>query len=307
MTTTDAGGVTRVMGAGWRRKRQPGLTAWLFALPAVAVYATFLVWPTMKSLWLSLTSWDGLSPTKTFVGLQNYRDMFSDPVMRTVVHNTLLWAAVTITVPMVLGLLLAVFLNGSIKAKPFLRTLFYTPAVLPLIAIASMWGWLYDPSKGAINVALKAVGLGDLAQPWLGQDSTALWAAMIPAIWVRTGFPMLLYLAALQTIPKDLYEASTVDGASPLQQFWHITMPSLKPAHYVVLALSLIESFKVFDIIYAMTYGGPGSSTQVFGTYMYFNVFQYQKAGYGTAIAVVITLVALVAGLPYVRSQTKED
>lgn len=308
MTTTDHPvELTRVKRAGWWSQRQPALTAWLFALPAVGIYGVFLVWPTLNSLWLSLTSWDGLSPTKTFVGLQNYRDLLSDPVMHTVVQNTVLWAVVTISVPMVLGLLLAVFLNGSVKAKPFLRTVFYTPAVLPLIAIASMWGWLYDPSKGAINVALKAVGLDGLAQPWLGQDSTALWAVMVPAIWVRTGFPMLLYLAALQTIPKELYEASTVDGASSSQQFWHITMPSLRPAHYVVLALSLIESFKVFDIVYAMTYGGPGSSTQVFGTYMYFNVFQYQKAGYGTAIAVVITLVAIVAGIPYVRSQTKED
>ena len=117
---------------------------------------------------------------------------------------------------------------------------------------------------------------------------------------------MLLYLAALQGISTEMYEAATVDGATRSQQFWHITMPSLRPAHYIVLALSLIDSFKVFDLIYATTYGGPGTATQVMGTWMYANVFQYYQAGYGTAIAVVVTVIAIVVSIPYVISQTRE-
>ena len=198
-------------------------------------------------------------------------------------------------------------LNGKLRGKPVLRMAFYMPAVLPLVAVASIWSWLYDPQSGAINEALRAVGLGGLAQPWLGQDSTALAAVMVPAIWLRTGFPMLIYLAALQGIPAEQYEAARVDGASRGQQFWFITMPSLRPAHYIVLALSLIDSFKVFDLIYATTYGGPGTATQVMGTWMYANVFQYYHAGYGTAIAVVITVVAIAVGIPYVLSQTREN
>ncbi|GAA3161858.1 hypothetical protein GCM10020001_102810 [Nonomuraea salmonea] len=128
----------------------------------------------------------------------------------------------------------------------------------------------------------------------------------MPAVWLRTGFPMLLYLAALQGIPGQLYEAARVDGAGRWEQFWHVTMPGLRSAHYIVLALSLIDSFKVFDLVYAMTYGGPGTATQVMGTWMYANVFQYYQTGYGTAIAVVITLVAIAVGIPYVRSQTRE-
>jgi raffinose/stachyose/melibiose transport system permease protein len=240
------------------------------------------------------------------VGLDNYAKLPSDPVVVTAVRNNLIWTVVTIAVPTVIGLGLAIALNGKVHGKPILRLIFYTPAVLPLVSIASIWGWLYNPQYGAINSFLRLIGLDGLAQPWLGQDSTALWAVMVPAIWLRTGFPMLLYLAALQGIPNELYEAATVDGASRWQQFWHVTMPSLRPAHYIVLALSLIDSFKVFDMIYAMTYGGPGTSTQVMGTWMYFNVFQYYQAGYGTAIAVVITLVAVAVGIPYVRSQTKE-
>jgi raffinose/stachyose/melibiose transport system permease protein len=290
-----------------RRKRYGGFTPWLFALPALLVYIAFLVYPAFSSLFFSFTDWDGLSPAYKIVGLDNYKAMASDPVVIHAAVNNVIWTVVTIVVPVALGLLLAVMLNGKIRGKPVLRMLFYLPGVLPLVSVASIWGWLYNPDYGAINAALKAIGLDSLAQPWLGQNSTALFAVMVPAIWLRTGFPMLLYLAALQGISQDQYEAATMDGATRSQQFWHITMPNLRPAHYIVLALSLIDSFKVFDLIYATTYGGPGTATQVLGTWMYFNVFQYYHAGYGTAIAVVITLVAIAVSIPYVLSQTKDQ
>jgi ABC-type sugar transport system permease subunit len=250
------------------RAKGGGLVAWAFALPALIVYVVFLVYPALQSLWFSFTNWDGLSATYDFVGLDNYAKMPKDPVVVQALINNAIWTIVTITVPVIVGLLLAILLN--------------------------------------VNEFLRAIGLGALAQPWLGQNSTALAAVMLPAIWLRVGFPMLLYLAALQGINTDMYEAATVDGASKWQQFWFVTMPSLRPAHYIVIALSLIDSFKVFDLIYAMTYGGPGTATQVMGTWMYFNVFQYYQAGYGTAIAVVITVIAVTVSIPYVRSQTKE-
>lgn len=308
MATTTAPAVAPPVRPPRRRQgRGGGLIAWTFALPALAVYVVFLVYPALTSLFFSFTNWDGLSATYDLVGVDNYVSMFADPVVVRAMTNNLIWTLVTITVPVIIGLLLAVALNGKVRGKPVLRLLFYTPAVLPLVAVASIWGWLYNPQYGAINAALRAIGLDALAQPWLGQDSTALAAVIVPAIWLRVGFPMLLYLAALQGISADMYEAATVDGATRMQQFWHITMPSLRPAHYIVLALSLIDSFKVFDLIYAMTYGGPGTATQVMGTWMYFNVFQYYQAGYGTAIAVVITVVAIAVSIPYVRSQTKEN
>lgn len=289
-----------------RRRRQGGLGAWLFALPALIVYVAFLVYPALSSLWFSVTDWDGLSPGYNIVGLQNYIDMARDAVVWTAARNNVLWTVVTLTIPVILGLVLAILLDGRVRGKPVLRLIFYMPAVLPLVSIASIWGWLYNPEYGAINELLRLVGLESWTQAWLGQDSTALASVMVPAIWLRTGFPMLLYLAALQGIPRELYEAAVVDGATRWQQFWFVTMPSLKPAHYIVIALSLIDSFKVFDLIYAMTYGGPGTSTQVMGTWMYANVFQYYNAGYGTAIAVVITVVAVTVSIPYVLSQTRE-
>ena len=288
------------------RARHGGMTAWVFALPALIVYFVFLVYPAVSSLWFSFTDWDGLSPTYNLVGIDNYRTMPSDPVVVQAATNNVIWAVVTIVFPVVIGLALAVALNGNVRGKAVLRLVFYTPAVLPLVSIASIWGWLYNPQYGAINTFLREIGLDSLAQPWLGQDSTALAATMVPAIWLRVGFPMLLYLAALQGISRDLYEAATVDGANRWQVFRHITMPGLRHAHYITVALSVIDSFKVFDLIYAMTYGGPGTATQVMGTWMYFNVFQYNQAGYGTAIAVVITVAAVAVSIPYVRSQTKE-
>lgn len=289
-----------------RRTRRP-ITPLLFAAPALVIYLGFLVWPAVQALWISLTDWDGLSDDQNFIGLDNYAAMLDDGVVGIAAVNNVLWSVVTIVLPMALGLLLAVVLNRKSRTSPVLRTIFYAPAVLPLVAVASIWAWLYDPTDGAINTVLRGLGLGFLEQSWLGQDSTALWAVMVAAVWVRTGFPMLLYLAALQSIPDEQYEAASMDGANRWQQFTRITFPSLKDTHYIVLALSLIESFKVFDLVYAMTYGGPGYSTQVMGTWMYANVFQYFNAGYGTAIAVVITIVAIAAGAPYVRSQVRNS
>jgi len=305
MTTTAARPATAPDPVRRRLRTSPMWVPWAFALPGLAVYLLFLAWPVISALATSLTDWDGLSDTRRFVGLANYAAMLDDTVVGIAATNNLLWCLVTIVLPMSLGLGLAVVLNRTSRTSPVFRTIFYTPAVLPLVSIASIWAWLYNPDTGAINTLLRAVGLDVLAQSWLGQDSTALWAVMIPAVWVRTGFPMLLYLAALQGIPDELYEAAQMDGATRWQRFRRITVPSLKDTHYIVLALSIIESFKVFDLVYAMTYGGPGYSTQVMGTWMYANVFQYFEAGYGTAIAVVITLVAVAAGIPYVRSQVR--
>ncbi|WP_193105504.1 carbohydrate ABC transporter permease [Brachybacterium sp. FME24] len=288
-------------------RARPGLLPLAFAAPALVLYLGFLVWPALQALWISLTDWDGLSDQQNFVGLDNYLALFDDKVVGIAAVNNVLWSIVTIVLPMTLGLLFAVVLNRKSRTSPIFRTIFYAPAVLPLVSIASIWAWLYDPSDGAINTVLRTIGLSGLEQSWLGQDSTALWSVMIPAVWVRTGFPMLLYLAALQSIPDELYEAASMDGANRRKQFTRITFPSLRDTHYIVLALSLIESFKVFDLVYAMTYGGPGYSTQVMGTWMYANVFQYFNAGYGTAIAVVITVVAVAAGIPYVRSQVKSS
>jgi ABC-type sugar transport system permease subunit len=294
-------------GAVQQRTRRPTLSSpWAFLLPGLVVYAVFLVWPALRSIWISFTDWDGFSPTQNFIGLDNYAQLLRDPVVAQAFRNNIIWTVVIIVVPVVLGLTLAVLLDRSLRIAPVLRTLFYMPAVLPLVSVAAIWTWMYNPTEGSVNAILEAIGLGSLQQGWLGQDSTAFGAILVAGIWVRTGFPMLLYLAALQGIPKELYEAAISDGASPWQQFRHVTLPGLRTTNLVVIALSLIESFKVFDLIFVMTNGGPGNSTQVLGTWMFANVFQYFNAGYGTAIAVVITVIALLVGIPYVLRSDKD-
>jgi raffinose/stachyose/melibiose transport system permease protein len=289
-----------------RRPTRVLSSPWAFILPGLAVYAVFLVWPAIRSVWISFTDWDGFSPNQKFVGLDNYAQLLRDPVAAQAFRNNIIWTVVIIVVPVVLGLTLAVLLDRSSRVAPVLRTLFYMPAVLPLVSVAAIWTWMYNPTEGSVNAILRAIGLGSLQQGWLGQDSTAFGAILVAGIWVRTGFPMLLYLAALQGIPKELYEAAVSDGASPWQQFRHVTLPGLRTTNFVVIALSLIESFKVFDLVFVMTNGGPGNSTQVLGTWMFANVFQYFNAGYGTAIAVVITVIALLVGIPYVLRSDKD-
>ena len=183
----------------------------------------FLVYPALTSVWFSFTDWDGLSPTYNVVGLENYIQMPKDPVVIQAMINNIIWTVVTIFFPVVIGLALAMLLNGKVRGKPVLRLIFYAPAVLPLVAIASIWGWLYNPEYGAINAFLRMIGLDSLAQPWLGQDSTALAAVMVPGIWLRVGFQCcctwLLCRASIKkcTRPRRLTERLSPNSSGTLQ------------------------------------------------------------------------------------------
>ena len=275
---------------------------YLFMAPALAIYSVFLVYPMFDSLYLSFFEWDGLSAKKTFVGLNNYIEFFfDDETARKATINTFVWTLGSLVIPSSLGLILALALNRGGKVSVVLRTIFYSPAVLPLVGVGLIWGWMYNPNFGVINVILKSVGLGDLAIGWLSNFNTAFAATFITYTWAHVGFPMILYLAGLQSINQDYYDAARVDGANAWQSFRNVTMPGLTETHVIVLSLAVIHGLKVFDLVYAMTYGGPGRETQVLGTWMYFQGFQYYHAGYGAAIAWVIAAVILVLAIPYIR------
>ena len=282
------------------------LVPYLFLLPAFFFYGAFLVYPMLSSLYVSLFEWDGLSAEMTFVGLRNYtRIFFEDEVALRALWNNILWTVGTLIIPTGLGLALALALNRGLRGSVVFRTIFYGPSVLPLVAVGLIWSWMYNPHFGAVNIALKAVGLDWLARGWLSDYDTALAATFVTQVWSHVGFPMILYLAGLQAIPKDYYEAARLDGANAWQSFRYVTLPGLAEAHVIVLSLAVIQAFKVFDIIYTMTYGGPGRTTQVLGTWMYFQTFQYYNAGYGAAIAWVIAFIVLVIAIPYVRRMSR--
>lgn len=282
------------------------LTPYLFLAPALLWYLIFLIYPMLSSLILSFYEWDGLSETRTFVGLQNYQTVFFDRISRQALTNNIIWMLVTLAVPTVLGLLLAVALDQAIPGRRLFRSIFYGTGIMPLVAVGIIWSWMYNPQFGLINAVLEQVGLGSLARGWLSDYATALPATLVTAIWQGTGFPMILYLAGLQGIPREQYDAARIDGANGLQCFRYVTLPWLRETHIIVITLAIINSFKVFDLIYTMTYGGPGRSTQVLATWMYFNTFQYYNAGLGSAIAWVIVLLSLSFAIPYIRINSRQ-
>jgi raffinose/stachyose/melibiose transport system permease protein len=290
-------------------RRRPPLrfTPYLFLLPALIWYLIFLVYPMYQSLVISFMDWDGLSADISYVGLENYRRLFfEDDTARLAIRNNLMWTFGTLLLPTLIGLLLATGLDRKLRGRTLLRAVFYGPGILPLVAVGMIWAWMYNPQFGFINTLLRAVGLGAYARGWLSTFETALPATFVTAIWGGVGFPMVLYLAALQAIPREQYEAAKMDGANGRQLFFRITLPWLREAHVIVFSLAVINSFKTFDLIYTMTYGGPGRITQVLGTWMYFNTFQYYHAGYGAAIAWVIAAITLLVAIPYIRHMSRD-
>jgi raffinose/stachyose/melibiose transport system permease protein len=196
-------------------------------------------------------------------------------------------------------------LNQRLPGTVIFRTCLYAPGVLPLVAVGVIWSWLYNPHFGFFNELLRAVGLDSLTQAWLGDPGTAVYWLLIASTWERVGFSMIFYLAGLQSIPQQLLEAAEIDGASGFKRFWYITLPLLREVHVIVLALQVIASFKTFDIIYTLTGGGPGRSTQVLATWMYFNAFQYHHKGLGAALAWVISAIAMGVTFPYIRIMSR--
>ncbi len=289
------------------QRRLAKLQPYLFIAPAMVFYLGFLVYPMLVSLWTSLLDWDGLSVDYTFVGLKNYTNfLFDDDVARTALYNNVLWTLGALTIPTSLGLLMALILNRRMPGTLAFRTIIYAPAVLPLVSVGLIWSWMYNPNFGAINLFLQWVGLENLAGGWLSSFEMAMPSVFITYVWGSVGLPMILYLAGLQSINGDYYDAARVDGANALQRFRHVTLPGLRESHVIVLSLAVIGGFKVFDLIYTMTYGGPGRVTQVLGTWMYFQTFQYYHAGYGAAIAWVIASIILVLAIPYIRHMSKD-
>jgi len=274
--------------------------------PGMGIYLVFKIIPMLQSLYVSLFSWDGLSPKKTFVGFSNYVSFFSDPVSLLALANTFRWMVFSLTLPLGLGFFLAVSLDRKMAGKTVFRSIFYIPTVLPLITLGVIWGWIFNPSYGALNVFLRSMGLSSVARSWLALPETATWALMVPALWRNCGLPMVLFLAGLQNIPDELYEAATIDGARGIHRFFHITIPGLVETFIIVTSLLVVDSLRLFDLIYVMTWGGPGRSTQVLATWMYFNTFAYYKAGYGSAISWILTVLSVVIIYPYIKIMSEK-
>ena len=288
------------------RKDWNWLLPWVFLAPALAIYVVVVVYPMAYSSYLSFFKWDGVAPTKQFVGLQNYVTLLlKDQVFWIALRNNAIWLVASLLVPTSIGLGLAVLLNRKFRSSNIFRSVFYFPAILSLAVVGLIWNWIYLPDIGLINQILGATRLTALQHNWLADPNFALYAVMVAAAWNAAGLPMLLFLAGLQTINPEVLEAAQVDGAGPVRRFLFITFPLLRETTLIVLAITAINSLKVYDIIIAMTYGGPANKTQVLSTWMYFLTYNYNSVGQGTEIAAILFLLTLLFAIPYIRMMGK--
>jgi raffinose/stachyose/melibiose transport system permease protein len=273
-----------------RAQARLGIT---LVVPVMVMTVLFFLFPMVNALYYSVVDFNGVNPSPPFVGLDNFTAMFSDPRMWHALGNNVIWIVVGTISPMIIGILVAMLLWSVRRGSVIYRVIFFLPYVLPGVAIGIVWGWIYDPVNGLLNQALRSIGLGFLATGWLGEPDVAIYAVLATAIWAGTGFAIVIFLSALRNVDVELVDASRIDGANAPQRLWFIILPQIMPVFLMVLTLTLVGGFSVFDIIFIMTGGGPAEATDVLGTFAYSQAFQLNNIGYGTTIALLITILSV--------------
>lgn len=294
---------TVVAGRSPKRRGSPRLSVrrvpWWFIVPAAVAYIFAVVWPSLQGVGYAFTDWDGLSRDWTFVGFAQFARFFGDDAaIRGILHTLLIAIGVTI-IQNLIGLLIALGVHTNIKTRNVLRVALFAPAVITPVATAFLWRYLMTPD-GTINELLAALGLDALQQNWLGDPDIVLWAIVGVVVWQFAGYSMVIFLAGLQGVPDEVIEASRIDGAGPFRRFWHVVRPELAPAITINMMLSIVGGLKLFDQIWVMTGGGPGSASETMSTLIYKNAFQFNDFAYGIALAVILTIfVAILSGFQY--------
>jgi multiple sugar transport system permease protein len=284
----------------WRRTttRRQAMWCYIFIAPAALGLLLFSLGPMIASLWLSFTSYDLLS-SPVWVGAQNYQELFADPIFRKSLSVTLIYGLVSVPATLILALILAIMLNAKLPALQFFRSAYYLPSVISGVAVAMLWKWMFNGEYGLINAALAKVGID--GPSWLTDENWALRALIFMSLW-GFGATMLIYLAGLQGVPKELYEAAKVDGATTFRQHLHVTVPMLSSVTLFNVIMGIISSLQVFAEPFVLTQGGPNNSTLLLSVYLYQNAFQYLKMGYASAIAWVAFSIILIFTLLVFRS-----
>lgn len=268
-------------------------SGYLLVSPGLLIYTIFVLIPIAVTLILSFTNYN-LLQNPSFIGIKNYIKLFKDALFITSLENTFKYSFWVIFTSMVVGLLLAVLLNGNIKLKKIFRAVIYLPNAISMIAASMAWLYLYD-LNGIFNIILSKIGL--LQHNWLADVKTALGSIIIMGIWQNTGYIMIIYLSGLQSIPESLYEAAQIDRVSKIKQFFYITLPMLAPTTFFLMVMSFINSFQVFGQVYVMTNGGPVNSTTTVAHQIYRNAFEGYQMGYASAMAIFLLVVAMIVTL----------
>ena len=278
---------------GYRPGERP-LTAYLYILPGFAIYAVFVLLPILQTLRYSFYTWDGVSDP-VFTGFANYADLAKDDLFHIALRNNLLLLVFYTLFPIALALLLTALLTRyRIRGLSLFRAGLFVPQVMSMVVVGVVWRWIYNPTFGPLNQGLRAIGLDSWARPWLGDFRLALPAVGMIGTWVGYGFAMVLFIAGVQRIDEDLYDASKLDGAGEWQQFLAVTLPGLRNEITIALVTTLIAALRTFDLVYVTTRGGPANRTMVVALDIYRNAFGIGRVGYAASIAVVLTAVILV-------------
>lgn len=288
-----------------KKKGKSNFSAYAFMLPAAVIYLSVIVVPIFYSLYISLFKWNGVAEME-FVGLGNYLQLFTnDPVFLTALKNNLIWIVLTICITMTVALGFAVLLNKKFRGRTAFRAIFYFPCVIAPIVVAIIWRWIYNPTIGFVNEFFELLGI-NFKQAWISDPNVSLYAVFVASLWQGIGQPMILFLAGLQSVPEEVLEAATIDGAGSVKKFFLVTVPLMKETFVMVIATLIIAAMKVYDVVQGLTGGGPNNSTQMLATYMYSQTFQYNNVGMGTAVACVMVFMMLIVIVPYVQFTAKE-
>jgi multiple sugar transport system permease protein len=269
-------------------------TAYLFLSPGLIVFSLFTVFALLFALYLTFHEWNIIEPEKPFVGLDNYSEMIHDEAFRRSVINTVYFTGASVPLGMIIGLAIALLLNQPLRGRGILRTLYFLPVVTPFVVVAIIWKWLYNGDFGLFNYYLLETHLISEPLAWLSDKNLAMPAVVLMTVWTSIGFSMVVYLAGLQAVPEELYEASRVDGAGPWARLRHITIPMLRPTTVFLAVMGIIGSFQVFTQIFVMTRGGPVERTTTMMFYIYESAFQFFEMGYASTLAFTLFLMLLV-------------
>ncbi len=276
----------------FQRSFRKNMSAYLLILPCVLLLALMMVYPVFQTIRFSLFDVKLPSFDMQFSGLSNFARIFSKDEIATVFSNTFVWIIGSIILKFILGFWAAIIFNTKVKGGVFLRILCLLPWTMPSIASSNLWRWILQSDTGLLNEFLRSYGMGALARNWLGDPQTAIYAVMVANAWAGFPFVMLMILAAMQGIPKELYEAGEIDGAGPVQLFLNITLPILKPIIIVVLLLQIISNMNSFDMLYVLTGGGPGGASETLGLFIYRLGFTNFDFGGASAISIALLVIA---------------
>lgn len=283
------------------------ITIVAFLLPALVLYGTFVIIPIFQSFRFSLYHWDGLGPLTRFIGLENYATLLRDETFWQALRNNFALVGFSLVTQLPPAVLLAVLLTGAIRGRDFFRTMFFSPQILSAVATGYLFYYIYEPTFGLLNQALKLLGLGALARGWLGDQMLALPAVLAVISWRHIGFYMVLFMAAIEGIPDEIFEAAQIDGCNKRQLVWHITLPLMSGAIRTAAVLVMVGSIKYFDLIWIMTRGGPVHASELIATYMYKETFLNWHMGYGATLAFALFVVAFSVSLLFLRLTSRGE